>query len=92
MQLLKEIYEQLSEENEPITGFRFTLWAGKGGYFQNIRTIVAFRTEEIELFTQGKERVKITGRGLSVKKYCESDVLIGGDIYGVTREGKGESK
>jgi hypothetical protein len=85
MQLWKEIYEQLSEDDEPLRGFSYTVWAGRGGYFAEIRNILSFRSNEIELIAAGKEKVKITGKNLCVKKYCERDVLLGGDIFTVER-------
>jgi hypothetical protein len=89
MQMWKEIYEQMSDE-EPICGFFYTVWAGRGGYFTEVKNILSFRSDEIELVV-GKERIKITGKDLGVKKYCERDILLGGDIFAVERTGEGEN-
>jgi hypothetical protein len=86
MQMWKEIMEQLSDE-EPICGFFYTVWAGRGGYFTEVKTILSFCADEIELLV-GKERVKIKGKDLCVKKYCERDVVLGGDIFAVERAGE----
>jgi hypothetical protein len=61
------------------------VWAGRGGYFEEVRSILSFRSDEIELLAAGKERVKIKGENLCVKKYCERDVVLGGDIFAVER-------
>lgn len=86
MRLWREIYEQLEENGDDgnVLGLRYTVSAGKGGYFQNVKGIGGFSPCEITLcLSRGK--VKITGTNLCVKKYCENDVLIGGDILCVSR-------
>lgn len=85
MRLWREIYEQLEECGDGnVLGLRYTVSAGKGGYFQNVKGIGGFSPCEITLcLSHGA--VKITGKNLCVKKYCENDALIGGDILCVLR-------
>lgn len=87
MRLWREIYEQLEEDvgDGSVLGLRYTVLAGKGGYFQNIKGIGCFSPCEITLCLSRGE-VKITGRGLFIKKYCENDALIGGEILCVSRQ------
>ncbi|MBP5242623.1 MAG: YabP/YqfC family sporulation protein [Clostridia bacterium] len=90
MRLWREIYEQLSSEQGEegaLNAFalQYTVAAGQGGYFQNVKGIVGFTSEEVTL-RLARGSLKIAGKGLKVRKYCENDVLIGGDILSVIRE------
>lgn len=89
MRLWKEIFTQLNdgeEVGESVIGLSYTVWEGKGGYFQNVKSLGGFTPEEIILVLR-RGTLKVTGQNLSVAKYCESDVFIKGNVLSVTREG-----
>lgn len=94
MRVLKEVCEQLSGGNEPVFGAVFVVWARQGGYFQNVKSLGAFSSRRVELELLGGGRLYVWGEGLCVKKYCENDVLLSGNIHSVsdgeTEGGRGE--
>lgn len=90
MGLMREIYAQLSDGEESVTGLSYTVWTGRGGYFQNVRKILLFSAAQIELSTPSGE-VTVVGKDLTVRKYVGADLLLGGDIVAVTAE-KGAKK
>lgn len=89
MRLLREIYAQLCEEDEGESspGARYTVIEKKGGYFQNVKEICAFSSEKIILRLR-RGVLEITGAGLYIKKYCENDALVGGEIFSVGKVGE----
>lgn len=90
MRLWQEIGKQLSEGQDAkdglqnVTALRYMVTAKQGGYFQNIRAVYSFSGKEIVLLC-GKERVIVRGKELTIRKYCEKDILIGGEIMEVCR-------
>ncbi len=87
MRLWQEILAQFGDGQVPdggVTETIYTVWEGKGGYFQNIRSIGAFSPREILLVLRRGE-LCVAGEGLTVAKYCESDVFIRGVIRSVER-------
>ncbi|MBQ9081180.1 MAG: YabP/YqfC family sporulation protein [Clostridia bacterium] len=90
MQLWKEIFTQLNDgegvDATGITGLSYTVWEGKGGYFQNVKSLGGFSPQEILLVLR-RGSVRVIGQDLSVAKYFENDVLLKGNILSVVREG-----
>lgn len=80
---------QLNEGEEidvgGIAGLSYTVWEGKGGYFQNVKSLGGFTSQEIILVLR-QGTVKVIGRDLAVAKYCESDLFLKGNILSVVRE------
>lgn len=90
MGLMREIYAQLSDGEEGATGAAYTVWAKRGGYFQNVKKVLSFSPSQIELLSSSG-RLVVSGKGLTVKKYFEDDLLLRGDIDSVsTRREKEE--
>ena len=88
MRLWQEIVSQLGDGQPPAgdaAGVIYTVWEGKGGYFQNVKSLTAFSPTEILLRLRRGE-LCVSGEGLTVAKYCESDVFIRGKIVGVQRK------
>ena len=50
-----------------------------GGYFQGVKTVEDFSADKIELRFPHK-KVEIEGLDLSIAKYCDGDLEIGGKI------------
>ena len=88
MRLWQEIFSQLGdgEGMEGVISLSYTVWEGKGGYFQNIKSLVSFSPQQI-VFALRRGTLLVLGEGLSVAKYCENDVIIRGNILSVAREG-----
>ncbi|MBR2903884.1 MAG: YabP/YqfC family sporulation protein [Clostridia bacterium] len=88
MRLFDEIF---GGADESLAGAR-CVWKPDGeGYFQGVKTLVKFSPEEICVRTL-KGEVQVTGRQLTVKKYADGDLYIGGKITALKVEtggGKG---
>lgn len=86
MRLWQEILSQLGDGQPPdggVAGVIYTVWEGKGGYFQNVKSLASFSPQEIRLRLR-RGMLCVTGEGLTVAKYCESDVFIRGKISSVS--------
>lgn len=78
----------VGEEVSP-TNFRYTVYAKKSGYFENIVSIVSYANDKIVLKLK-KGVLVVTGKNLLIKKYCQSDICIGGEILSVVFNEKGD--
>lgn len=67
---------------EPI--YRAVLFGDGAGYFENVRTIAHYQTDEILLCLK-KGGLLVKGKDLYVKKYCAGDVVICGKITSIER-------
>ena len=86
MRLWQEIREQLNDgpPDGVVTGALYTVWEGKGGYFQNVKRLVQFSSTEVVL--RGRTgAVRVEGENLSLGKYFAGDLVIEGDIARVER-------
>lgn len=77
MRFLREIKQLLGAEAG--TSAEYTVVAGRGGYFQNIKRMEEF-SETAVVFRSGKGRVRVEGRGLSLGKYGGGDAELLGEI------------
>jgi len=64
--------------------FRAVLFGDTAMYFENVRTILHYDIEEISLGLK-KGSVLIRGQNLFIKKYCEGDVIVCGQIRAIER-------
>ena len=67
---------------EPI--YRAVVFGDGAVYFENIRAIVSFDSNEIVLSLK-KGGLKVLGEELLVKKYCSGDVAVCGKIRAIER-------
>ena len=51
-----------------------------GGYFEGVKSVEDFSSERVVLCFS-KERVAVEGKNLSVRKYCEGDLHLDGEIF-----------
>ena len=64
--------------------YRAVLFGDSAGYFENVKSIVSYEVKEVVLsLKNGGLRIK--GKDLYIKKYCEGDVVICGKILSVER-------
>lgn len=64
---------------------RYTVVVAGGGYFQGVKAVGDFTPQTIVLyFPRGS--VEVQGDKLSIKKYIDGDLEIGGRILSVTTE------
>ena len=75
MRLYGEIFENL----ELTALSRCVVLPGAGGYFEGVKAVGDFSSENIVLCFP-KERVEIEGENLVIKKYCDGDLELSGKI------------
>lgn len=86
MRLFEEILSAAGFDEELAGGAKVVLFAGKCGYFENVKSISAFSDTEVSLLLKCGE-VHIAGRGLCVARYGEGDLLLKGEIERVELAG-----
>ncbi len=65
---------------------QYTVVDGGGGYFSNVKKLLAFSDRLIRL--AGREgEVEIVGEGLRLARYCGGDLAVRGRILSVSRGG-----
>ena len=80
MELYEEIYEGLKES-------RCSFLPMGGGYFEGVKARIGFSDTEIILLFKNL-RIVVLGEGLEIKKYCDGDLQLKGQIYSVGLEKK----
>jgi len=64
--------------------FQYYIIEGYGGYFQNVKGVERLSPEEVViLFKTGA--LLVCGEALAVKKYCDGDMLVEGNIFKVEK-------
>ena len=58
---------------------RYTVALNGGGYFEGVKTVGDFSPERIVLFFS-RGIIEVEGVELSIAKYCDGDLQIGGKI------------
>ncbi|MGN0819794.1 MAG: YabP/YqfC family sporulation protein [Christensenellaceae bacterium] len=84
MDFIEDILEFFKNDK---ADFSYRIIDGVGGYFLNVKEIVAFDDKNIVLAFKSC-RLEISGSGLSVAKYEDRDVAVNGKITGVNRVSK----
>ena len=86
MRLLEEIF---GNADDGLTGARCVWRLGGEGYFEGVKGLTKFSGEEIGVHTRYGE-VVAQGEGLTIVKYADGDLYIGGKIYSLSLPKKGE--
>ncbi len=64
--------------------YRFSVFGNCGGWFEGVCGIESFSPEEVVL-KLGKGKLKVKGKNLTVKKYGEKEIALGGEISSVEK-------
>ena len=64
--------------------FRILLLGDRAGYFEKVKSVISFSESQIELAVKNAV-VTVSGENLTIKKFCEGDVVICGKIVSVKR-------
>ena len=67
---------------EPV--YRAVIFGESAGYFENVVGIKSFSTDEISVYLK-KGELNIRGSGLYIKKFCEGDLVVMGNIQAMER-------
>ncbi|MBQ7923962.1 MAG: YabP/YqfC family sporulation protein [Clostridia bacterium] len=73
-----------------VSGARYTVVVGGGGYFEGVKTVGDFSPEKIVVHFP-RFGVEICGEKLAIKKYCDGDLELSGKIYETRLLGDKES-
>ena len=79
MRLFEEILSAAGFDEELSGGAKVVLYAGRCGYFENVKSISSFSDTAVALLLKRGE-VHIEGKGLRVLRYGEGDLLLKGEI------------
>ncbi len=83
------LYEEIFKDADGAAQSRCIVVPDGGGYFEGVKGVEDFSTQRIVLrFSCG--RVAVEGKALSIKKYCDRDLEIHGQIrhFYYLREGE----
>ena len=64
--------------------YRAVLFGDSAGYFENVKSIVSYDVKEVVLSLKNGG-LRVEGKDLYIKKYCEGDVVICGKIQSIQR-------
>ncbi len=84
MSFIEEISKSLGGYCPKEPPFKATFFGDSAVYFENIRGIISYTAEEINLALK-KGGIRLNGQGLYVKKYCMGDVAVCGKITKMER-------
>ena len=75
------LYEEISKllDGEAFALSRCLLIPLGGGYFQGVKAVGDFSDEKIELYFPSV-KICVEGRELTIKKYCDGDLILSGKI------------
>ncbi len=85
MSFIENVFSCFSEsELAKVPSFKAVLLGDTAGYFECVKAIAHYTTEEIALSLKNGG-VIIRGEGLYVKKYCAGDLVVCGKIKSLER-------
>lgn len=84
MSFIDIIKENFNNEQGMDCKFRAILFGDSGGYFECVKCIEQYSSEQIA-FRVKNQTVVVRGTGLYIKSYCEGDLVICGKINVVER-------
>lgn len=90
MRLYKEIADRTGLK-ELFSGKRCVWLVGGGAYFQGVKTLAEYSAEKIVLFFSSGA-LTLSGEKLTVEKYLDGDVEIGGKIFSLDFEENGKPR
>ncbi len=84
MSFIDIIKENFNNEQGLDCRFRAILFGDSGGYFECVKCIEQYNSEQIS-FKVRTQTVVVKGIGLYIKSYCDGDLVIMGKINVVER-------
>lgn len=85
------LYEEIFKNADGVAGDRCVIAPNGGGYFEGVKAVEDFTSDAIVLCF-ARERVAVRGESLSIKKYCDGDMELGGKISSLEVLSKGGEK
>ena len=73
------IYDEIFKRVDGVGAVRCTMVPNGGGYFEGVKAVGDFSPERIVVCFP-RVAVEAEGRNLSIKKYCDGDLHVGGQL------------
>ena len=74
------LYDEIFKNTEGFPFARCTIVPGGGGYFEGVKAIGDFSPERVVICFP-RCTVVTEGKGLTIKKYCDGDLQLSGQIF-----------
>ncbi|PWM72642.1 MAG: hypothetical protein DBX59_06165 [Bacillota bacterium] len=85
MEFFAPVLKKLGMDAAAPAPYRAVIGGGYG-YFENIKGIKSYSSEEVSLFLKRGE-LRVCGSGLTIEKYGLGDIVIGGKITSFEAKG-----
>lgn len=86
MGLIENVKNNFSnDELSFYAGFRLIMISNKALFIEGVKGLIYYTDTEIA-FSLKKGKVVVRGKGLYIKKYCEGDAVVGGEICAILKE------
>ncbi len=79
------LYDEIFKNADGAAFTRCTIVPGGGGYFEGVKGVGDFSSQRIVVYFS-KTTVAAEGTNLSIKKYCDGDLQIDGNILSLQVE------
>ena len=73
------LYEEIFKNADGAAMARCIFVPRGGGYFEGVKSVADFSEEKITLVFP-RQTVEVEGRALCIKKYCDGDLQLSGEI------------
>lgn len=76
------LYDEIFKDPSDGACARCIVVPGGGGYFEGVKSVGDFSTEKIVVYFP-KQTIEVEGKDLSIKKYYDGDLQVGGRVTSV---------
>jgi hypothetical protein len=76
------LYEEILRGVFGDSAAKYTVCVGGGGYFQGVKSVGDF-SPTLLMLHYPRAQLRVQGEKLCIRKYCEGDLEISGNIYAV---------
>ena len=84
------LYDEIFKSVDGISQSRCVFVPNGGGYFEGVKSVSDFSEEET-ILCFAKFSIVVAGRGLTIKKYCDGDLQLSGEIQALRVENNATS-
>lgn len=79
------LYDEIFKNADGMAFSRCIIVPGGGGYFEGVKSVGDFSPERV-IVCFPKNSVAVAGKNLSIKKYCDGDLQLSGNIHSLLLE------
>jgi hypothetical protein len=74
------LYDEIFKNADGAAFARCIVVPGGGGYFEGVKSVEDFSDARVVICFP-RETVEIAGKGLTIRKYCDGDLQVAGNIH-----------